>query len=190
MASPGVPAVPARHNRVLGGPTRILFERVVEGELPESEYSALVEEIRRVIGQLGLVSQLGRSFSWSTSRGVSSRRDMEVAVSVRGGRTRIAVQESLGQLAGVVFGALGGAVGGGGMGPIIGIFAGNLHMGGSVIGVIVPLWLAATFLTARIVYGRTSRKRERELEQLADRLASIVRDVVAEQRPALRRPAP
>ncbi len=190
VASPGVPAVPARHNRVLGGPTKILFERVVEGELPETEYSALVEEIRRVVGQVGLVSQLGRSFSWSTSRGVSSRRDMEVAVSVRGGRTRIAVQESLGQVAGAVFAGIGGGMGGGGMGPIIGIFAGALHMGGSVIGVLVPLWLATTFLTARAVYSRTSRKRERELEQLADRLAAIVRDAVAEQPPALRRPAP
>jgi uncharacterized membrane protein len=181
VASPVVPAVPARHNPLIGGPTKILFERVVEGELPETEYSALVEEIRRVVGQVGMVSQLGRSFSWSTARGLASRRDLEVAVSVRGGRTRIAVQESLGQLAGAVFGGIGGGMGGGGMGPI---------MGGSVIGVIVPLWLGATFLTARTVYSRTSRKRERELELLADRLAATVREVVAEQRPALRRPVP
>ncbi|HEY6853595.1 MAG TPA: serine/threonine-protein kinase, partial [Gemmatimonadales bacterium] len=64
VASPRTPAL----HRLIGGPTRILFERVVEGELPETEYSALVEEIRRIIGQVGMVSQLGRSFSWSTGR--------------------------------------------------------------------------------------------------------------------------
>lgn len=179
-----------RANRLAGGPTKLLFERVVEGELPETEYSALVEEIRRIIGQVGMVSQLGRSFSWSTGRGVSSRRDMEVAVSVRGGRTRIAVQESLGPLAGAIFGGIGGGMGGGGMGPIIGLFAGALHMGGSVIGAVVPLWMATAYLTARTVYRKVSRGRERELELLADRLAAIVRDLVAEQRPALRRPGP
>ena len=190
VGSPAPVSAPSRIKRLIGGPTRILFERVVAGELPETEYSALVEEIRRTIGQVGMVSQLGRSFSWSPSRGVASRGELEVGVSVRGGRTRIVVQESLAPLAGAVFGGIGGGMGGGGMGPIIGVFAGALHMGGSVIGVVVPLWLATTFITARTVYRRTSRKRERELEALADRLAGIVRDVVAEQRPALRRPSP
>ena len=192
-AAQAVPAraaavTPARHSRVIGGPTKILFERVVDGELPETEYSALVEEIRRVVGQVGMVSQLGRSFSWSTARGLASRRDLEVAVSVRGGRTRIAVQENLGQLAGAVFGGIGGGMGGGGMGPIMGIVMGALHAP-ALLPVIVPLWLATTFVVARTVFSRTSRGRERELELLADRLAAIVRDVVAEQRPALRRPS-
>ena len=190
VAAPVALVAPARHSRVIGGPTKLLFERVVEGELPETEYSALVEEIRRIVGQVGMVSQLGRSFSWSTTRGASSRRELEVAVSVRGGRTRIAVQESLGPLVGAVFGGIGGGMGGGGMGPIMGILAGGLHVHGPLIAIVVPLWLATTFVTARTVYSRTSRKRERELEQLADRLAGIVRDVVAEQRPALRRPSP
>jgi len=188
VVSSPVALVPRAHNRLIGGPTKILFERVVDGELPETEYSALVEEIRRVVGQVGMVSQLGRSFSWSTARGLASRRDLEVAVSVRGGRTRIAVQENLGQLAGAVFGGIGGGMGGGGMGPIMGIVMGALHAP-ALLPVIVPLWLATTFVVARTVFSRTSRGRERELELLADRLAAIVRDVVAEQRPALRRPS-
>jgi hypothetical protein len=137
-----------------------------------------------------MVSQLGRSFSWSSSRGHSSRGDVEVAVSVRGGRTRIAVQESLGPLAGAVFGGIGGGMGGGGMGPIMGILAGGLHVHGAMIALVVPLWLATTFVTARTVYSRMSRRRERVLEHLADRLAATVRDSVADQRPALRRPSP
>src|SRR5690349_13312401 len=182
VASPRTPAL----HRLIGGPTRILFERVVEGELPETEYSALVEEIRRIIGQVGMVSQLGRSFSWSTGRVASSRGEMEVAVSVRGGRTRIAVQEHLGPLMGAVFGGMGG----GGMGPIMGILAGGLHVHGAAIAIVMPFWLATTFATARTVYSRTSRGREKKLELLADRLAELVRELVRDQRPALRRPTP
>ncbi len=189
VAAPGVAPAGLRHNPVIGGPTKLSFERVVEGELPEAEYSALVEEIRRIIGQVGLVSQLGRSFAWSTSRGVSSRRDLEVVVSVRGGRTRIAVQESLGPLMGAVFGGIGGGMGGGGLGPLMGILAGALHLPEATFAVAIPLWLATTFVTARTVYSRTSRRRERELAHVADRLETIVRELVAEQRPALRRPS-
>jgi CHASE1-domain containing sensor protein len=59
-----------------------------------------------------------------------------------------------------------------------------------MIALVVPLWLATTFVTARIVYSRTSRRRERDLERLADRLASIVAGLVADERRALRRPSP
>ncbi len=61
---------PVRANPWIGGPTRLAFERVVEGEVPESEFPTLVEEIRRVLNHPGQVSQLGRSFSWSSVRGV------------------------------------------------------------------------------------------------------------------------
>ena len=67
---------------------------------------------------------------------------------------------------------------------------GGLHVHGAMIALVVPLWLATTFVTARTVYSRMSRRRERVLEGLADRLAATVRDIVADQRPALRRPSP
>jgi hypothetical protein len=43
---------------------------------------------------------------------------------------------------------------------------------------IVPVWLGITYLTARTVYRRTSTKRLRELEELANRLAALARDLV------------
>src|SRR3989441_3516850 len=73
---------------LVGGPTKLTFERIVDGEVPETEYLVLVEEIRRVVGQLGQVNQLGRSFSWTLARG-QGQRNLEVAVTIRGGRTRI-----------------------------------------------------------------------------------------------------
>src|SRR6266487_4251351 len=70
-----------RTNNWVAGPTELFFERVVEGELPESEYATVVEEIRRVLRNAGQVSQFGRSFSWIAARGPAIRRDLEVAVS-------------------------------------------------------------------------------------------------------------
>jgi hypothetical protein len=102
---------------------------------------------------------------------------------MRGGRTRITIQEGLSQLIGAVYGGIGGGMGGGGMGPIIGIFAGAMDLA-PLLGVIVPAWLATTYFTARTVYSRSVKKRARELENLADRMAQLTQELVA--RPRLR----
>jgi hypothetical protein len=44
--------------------------------------------------------------------------------------------------------------------------------------IIVPAWLGITYLTARTVYHRSSTKRLRECETLADRLEALVRELV------------
>jgi len=169
---------PNRVNNWVAGPTEFLFERVVDGELPESEYATIVEEIRRVMHNSGVVSQFGRSFSWTTVRGPGLRRELEVAVTVRRGQTRITVAESMGQTVGAVFGGIGGGMGGGGMGPIIGVGVGALHLAGIAVALIVPVWFGVTYLTARTVYRRVSTKRGRELEHLANRLAALAQELV------------
>lgn len=182
--SHGVTPIPApRPNRFIGGPTRLLYERVVEGEVSDAEFPVMVEEIRRMLGIVGQVSQLGRSFSWNGTRG--KRRELEVAVSVRGGRTRIIVQENLSSLIGGIFGGIGGGMGGGGMGFVISILIQGLGLPEASVAAIMPLWLAATFVTARTVYHYSVKGRARDLEQLADRLAVVAREL-ALQRPALR----
>jgi hypothetical protein len=84
----------------------------------------------------------------------------------------------MGQLIGAVFGGIGGGMGGGGLGPILGIGAGALHLAGPAIGLIIPLWLATTYVTARLVYRRSTAKRARELEDLANRLAALTGELV------------
>ena len=166
----------------LGGPTRVAYERIVDGELPESEFPILVDEIRRMVNHQGQVSQLGRSFSWTSAR-TGSTRNVEVAVSVRGGQTRISVRENLGALIGGVFGGIGGGMGGGGLGPLFGIVAGGLGAPAAAFAVL-PLWFAATFAVARSTFYYAVRRRQRELEPLADRLAELTRELTP-KRPAL-----
>jgi len=105
-------------------------------------------------------------------------RDLEVAVSVRGGRTRITVRENLGPLIGAVYGGIGGGMGGGGFGPIMGIFAGAFHVSGATLGLIIPVWLAVTFATARTVFRRSTGRRAKEVANLAERLAALARELV------------
>ncbi|HLZ44128.1 MAG TPA: serine/threonine-protein kinase [Gemmatimonadales bacterium] len=169
---------PNRKNPWVAGPTELFFERVIEGELPEHEYATIVEEIRRVMRNSGQVSQFGRSFSWVAARGPGLRRDLEIAVSIRRGQTRITIQENMSQLVGAIFGGIGGGMGGGGMGPIIGVGVGALHLVGPAVVVMIPVWLGITYLTARTVYGRVSRRRTRELETLANRLAAVAGQLV------------
>lgn len=181
-ATPNPAAPPRSANRPnpwIAGPTRLTFERVVEGELPESEYETLVDEIRQVLQDAGQVSQFGRSFTWSAARPGSNsgvRRSLEITVSIRAGRTRITLQESLANLIGGVFGGIGGGMGGGGMGPVLGLLGGVLHLGPVTV-LFVPIWLGVTYATARYVYRRSTTKKARELEELADRLASLVEEL-------------
>jgi serine/threonine protein kinase len=185
---PGLPSATPPPNPIIGGPTLLVFERTVEGELPESEFLTVVDEIRRVMRNVGQVNQLGRSFSWVSSRPQGGvRRDLEIVVSVRGGRTRITVQEALNNLIGGIFGGIGGGMGGGGMGPIMAILGGALHLPPVAFGVIIPLWLATTYVTARTVYGMMSGRRARELEGVADRVAALTRELIP-ARPGLLSP--
>src|SRR2546427_11364470 len=62
------PSEPPRSNRWLGGPTTLLFERVVDGEGPDSEWVGMGDEIRRALNNGGQVGQFGRSFSWGATR--------------------------------------------------------------------------------------------------------------------------
>jgi serine/threonine protein kinase len=182
--SGGIAATSPAVQRLIGGPTRLLFERVVPVDVPDEEFPTMVEEIRRILQNVGHVSQLGRSFTW-TSAVTSTRRSLEVAVSVRGGQTRIIVQESLGNLIGGIFGGIGGGMGGGGMGPIMGVFA-SLHMAPLGLLAVVPLWLATTLTVARTVYSRSARRRAAELEEVVNRLAALASELAPG--PALRRP--
>ena len=184
LATPNVPgavAGPQPWSRVIGGPTTLLFERIVEGELPESDFPDVVEEIRYLMQHVGQVSQLGRSFSWVMTRNAVRARDVEVSVSVRGGRTRIVVRENLASSIGAIFGGIGGGLGGGGLGPIIGITVGALGLPGGAIAAIVPLWLMTVYGIARTTYTSTARKREQTLLRLADRLVVVTAELVGKR---------
>jgi hypothetical protein len=176
----GTPDTPGQRTarRWLGAPTYLVFEREVTGEVPDTEFPALVELIRSEVGQVGQVGQLGRSFSWATVRGGGGTgRDIQILVSVRGGTTRIQVRENLGTYVGGIFGGFGGGLGGGGLGPVFGILAGGMHNPAAAL-VVAPVWLASVFVAARSIYHRSVKRRGAQLAQLTERLAILAAELV------------
>ncbi len=178
--SPTEKLVPFTAQWVAGGPTRISVERMVQGELSEADCAYLIDDVRGVLGIMGIVGSLGRTVSFVAQRsGGGLGRDLQVSITMRGGRTRISIREGLGQLAGAIFGGIGGGAGGGGLGPLMGISAGVFHL--PLIGlVILPFWLATVYATARSVYHYSSTRRVRQLNDLGDRLAALATNLIAE----------
>jgi serine/threonine protein kinase len=168
-------------NVFIGGPTRIMFERTVDGELDERDYTEMVDEIRRHLKEVGQVSQLGRSFTWTLNKGQSGLRNIEIVISVRPGKTRILVQENLNHLIGAIFGGIGGGMGGGGLGPMMGVMFGALGLPGVAAAFLVPAWLTIVYLTARTSYFYAVNRREKSLREVADRLAGLAAELMDEQ---------
>ena len=168
-------------SKVIGGPTRLLIERVVPGEVPDSEFPTMIEEVRAGMGSTGIVSTLGHSVSWVSARGTGSggMRDVQIDVMVRAGQTRVIMREGLGGLIGGIFGGVGGGMGGGGLGPMIAIATEGLKVP-MVLPVLIPLWLTIVYATARSSFYYSVKRRTRQLNELADRLVVVASAIIAE----------
>lgn len=175
------PSTTNRPNPWVGSPTRLVFERVVDGEIPIEEFEPLIAEVRRTFGDNGVPSVLGRSLAWSSSRGAGRKgqgRQIDVSVVPRGGVTTIRVEEELRNLVGGLFGGLVGGGGGGTTGISLGV---GMEVFQS-IPIAAMLWVAVAggfYALARTIFGSIAVKRERELRGLADRLEEHVTEAVA-----------
>lgn len=168
------PAVPRRAG-FLGRPTRFDIERTIDGELPESEFAAIVDEIRRTVGDVGNVSTLGSTLAWDSTRGGREARVRRIGVTVvpRNGRTVIRIHESLSALAGELGGGIVGGIGGGVGGGVFGLTMGTtaalfpaLALGGGI--------LAGAWALASRLFQSKADERMDELTALMDRLAEHV----------------
>ncbi len=164
-----------------GAPTRLEFEIIVDGEMPDEDFDLIADSIRHTIGESGTMATVGRSFSWQT---LPERRNMHVSVLARGGKTTIRVSENLKRMVGAFYGGIMGGVGGGTASIWIGI-AVKTHS----LGLGIALWgtaIATTYLTARGLFMISSNKRADELRGLAETLAAQARESIAAARPKLR----
>jgi hypothetical protein len=171
------PAETNRPSAWAGAPTRLVFERIIDGEISNDEHEALVNEIRRTLGDNGLPSVLGRTLAWNSTplggRRRSRGRQVSVSVTSRGGVTTIRVEEELRHVAGPIFGGLMGGGAGGTTGISIGIGMGALNSPPAA----ALIWIAVAggfYMLARTIFGHIAEKRERQLSDLADRLAQQV----------------
>jgi serine/threonine-protein kinase len=165
--------------RWTGAPSAIEYEVALDGEMPEDDFDWVVETIRRTLGDVGIASTVGHSMSWSSA---DPKRQINVTVHVRGGRTTITVSERLRQFRNEVFGAWVGGLGGGLAGPAIALSwrlaESPVLAAGAALAVFVSLYGAT-----RHFFGSTIRERRRALRELTERVSaeaeSSIRDLAA-----------
>ena len=180
------PAETSRKGSWAGAPTRLVFERVIDGEISNDEFEPLVNEIRRTFGDNGMPSVIGRTLAWSSTpiggRRRSRGRRIDVSVTTRAGVTSIRVEEEMSSLAGALYGGLVGGGAGGTTGMSIGLGIGVLHS--APLAALIWVAVAGGFFTlARTIFGRISAKREEELSSLANRLEEQVQSVAVQPAP-------
>ena len=171
----------ASANRFLGSPTRLEYEIVVDGEMPTSDYDLLLDVIRRDVGESGSLGTVGRSFSWQSA----GRRNIQVSVVPRNGKTTIRVSENLRNLAGGLFGGIMGGYGGGTTGMWVAVAVGTHSL---VVGIAAWLGnLALAYGVARGILRSAGNRRGDSLRNLAQALASEARLAIDAAQPKLPR---
>jgi hypothetical protein len=157
-----------------GSTGRVDLEMVVDGEVAERDYGAILEEIRHTIGQAGRVNEtFDDSFSWEFKPGFGEwTRRVQITLSPSGGRTRIRIAEHAGaedelKLLSVA----------GGMVLVGGAIAISANIGGEVVlgvGFLAggAAWIAQ-YAGFRFWYQRFIRKRSRVLAGLAQRIGNL-----------------
>ena len=176
----------------VGAPTRIVYERVVDGEITNHAYEPIVNEIRRTFGDNGIPSVLGRTLAWTSTpmggRRQSRGRQIDISIMSRGGVTTIRVEEELRNIA-ALFGGLVGGGGGGTTGISVGIGMGALHSAPLA----ALMWVAIAggfYALARTIFGKISEKREKQLGDLTERLQSLVESAATAAPPQVGASAP
>lgn len=176
------PADTNRPSPWAGAPTRLVFERVVDGEISIEAFEPLVNEIRRTFGENGVPSVLGRTLAWTSAspggRRHSRGRQIDVSIASRGGVTTIRVEEELRNLAGALFGGLVGGGGGGTTGITFGVGMALFQSPGLA----AMAWVAVAggfYALARSLFARASEKRETQIKELINRLEEEVATAAA-----------
>jgi serine/threonine protein kinase len=184
VAGPPQPATPERG--LIGAPTTIRIERMVEGDVPPEEFPALVEEMRAAFGVMGYVASTERSVLWTGRKpkkpinpfnlgelfesGSGNAPDALVRIVVRGGRTRLQIEHRLGEIAGGVYGGVWGGGGAGGLGVVFGVGIGALGLPLGVVFAGAAATVIGSYWLSRTIYCAVVRSKRGHIERLMDRL--------------------
>jgi hypothetical protein len=167
--------------KILGVPTRIRVERTLDGEMPASAHKELATIVRSAIGSRGSVISLGSTLVVRV-RGNREARMFELRVTAKDGKTRISIDEKLGQVAGGILGGVGGGLG---IGGLSGIFGPLLMTFGLMTAFLAaPFWLLGSVALARWLYATIAKRRETAHIELVAKLAEAALRAIDARRPA------
>ena len=149
---------------LLGAPTTYQVGRIIEGEVPETEFSEMLDAIRKITRRQGEVSRVLGAFEWK-SGGPSG--ETYVSIAPRNGKTSIRIGGRYGAGAGFVYCATG----------VIGaaLLVGTAVSRGSPIDLGTLAAVAAgSYLAARTAWQVVAGKAERRLRKVLEEVTLTV----------------
>lgn len=149
-------------NWFLGDATSVVVEREVPGELPAAELERMLETVRRVAGDLGDVTVMGRSCGW---RGRLDGAKAQAAVSAHDGRTTVRVQVALDEVALGEFMTF--TVGAGFTGAFL-TFASTVNTLGAGAGLIAGAVAVAGYVAGRLRFQHSAARMRTRATSIAD----------------------
>ncbi len=162
-----------------GAKTKLEYRSSLDGELTDIGFEEIAEELRNSLGEMVSVSAVGRTLTATMiGQGRAGRhgnrpRVLQVYISSRNGKTNIRAFEDLKQIAGGLFGGIGGGFG---LGMGFPVAASMLTHGQGLLGIAAG---GAVMLTAyggaRAIFTYLSRKRQRELKEIVERVVQNAR---------------
>ncbi len=166
-----------RPNIFLGALSKIELTTAFDGELDDTAFEEVAEEVRAALGEMVAVSAVGRTLTvttGTTARQGSMPRYVQVHLSSRNGRTQLRVFEDLSQQVTGLFAGLG--IGGGVSAALfVGAIVGNLtHSPPMVVAAVIGT-VGAVLLAARTIFKNSAKKKSRELEAILRRLVERAR---------------
>jgi serine/threonine-protein kinase len=178
VVRPGI-AMETPVHPLAGARTKLEFEAIVPGELSDLDLEDVADEIRRSLGDVGMVTTIGRSVTWTSQVSPTTQRKLQLSVSTRNGRTIVRGFEDLAQLSGGIFGGITGGAGGGIGGATFGITMAATKGAFLIAGPAFAAVLGGAYGLARVIFVRMSRTRERALRTAVERVAMRVRECIA-----------
>jgi hypothetical protein len=173
---------PTAVGRFLGAPALLELTRRFEGVLPRHQFEQLVDRLREITHEPGIVEIREESVVWATSpQRHAGQPHLVVRVTVASNETNLVVTDRLGALIGRVFGAFGTIVGAGGLGaPVAASIAFPLFTPVFILG-----WLGSVFGTTRVVFRRLAAGRARQLHRT---FGTLVLEIEPYLKPAKNQP--
>ncbi len=156
--------------RWLGAPVQLAFERVLDGEVPASAYTEMIERMRRAFGSAGTTTVLPGSLAWSLSGGSNTLTPVvNIYVTSRDAQSRITLEQKLGATVGAIYGGIGGGVGGGGVAlPLAAALVSPF-----AVPVAIAVWLGGTYAVCRRLFRKRAHVHAERLDKLMDDLATV-----------------
>jgi hypothetical protein len=159
-----------------GEPEELIYEMVVSGEIDPDDYDQMLSALNHYTSRDGLrgtAASVGRALTWNGR--TFRKRELNVIVSPKDGRTTLRVVEQLREPIRAMYGSICGIGGLGIGGAIFGSMAahGDLGAGSMMAGIAALL----SFLISRSSADEYSKKRQAKAKELLDALGAQAREL-------------